>query len=158
MFFALTAVVAALFAQAALANPIAPAARPIGADRVDPSIATDFPVVDITSVAPKPNITVGANGVHTDVAQADFPASLLLFSGFSCSGTVDSINLASVPFDQCFFAPILFNSAAVSQPSNSGLDFAVLVGPDGCASFAQLPAVNTCFNLNGGPFGDFAIE
>ena len=93
-------------------------------------------------------------------AAASSSATLLLCEQRAC-GSCLAFDLLSAPHDVCL-APSVprdfrFSSVAISQPSNEGLPFGVLVGPPGCASFAQIPTVNECFNVNGGPFTDFAL-
>ncbi|RPD53656.1 hypothetical protein L227DRAFT_481056, partial [Lentinus tigrinus ALCF2SS1-6] len=123
-------------------------------------IAAKFPVHELgsASVAAHSNSTLAsASGVHSDAADAIFPATLLLCPSFNCASCF-SFDLSTLPIDQCLIdLSSSFESVAISQPSNEGLPFAVLVGPPGCASFAQIPLVNECFNVNGGPFTDFAI-
>ena len=76
----------------------------------------------------------------------------------NCASCVD-FNLAIFGLPQPCLSDINgFNSVGISQPSAEGLPFAVLVGPPGCESFAQFPTVNECFNVNGGPWDQWALE
>ncbi|KAI0731039.1 hypothetical protein C8Q76DRAFT_347469 [Earliella scabrosa] len=115
------------------------------------SIVNTFPVVDVTSAAVRAkfnNGTLNARGPVTGPIPGDFPAYLILFSDFSCTGTAFSIDMSTVPFDTCINAPIFFNSVAILQPTDDGLSFAPTVGVPGCAKFFWVSATNICFNVN----------
>ncbi len=58
---------------------------------------------------------------------------------------------------EVWLGEVAFSSVVVTQQFNEALPYGVFVGPPGCASFAQIPTINTCFNLNGGPFTDFEL-
>ncbi|KAI0800287.1 hypothetical protein C8Q74DRAFT_402830 [Fomes fomentarius] len=153
MFFTTPALVAALFSLAVQASP-APAPDTVAPGTTTSTNPSDFPVANIGSLSPKPDVS----GVNTAVALAEFPATLLLFRNLQCSGQVTQVNLSATPANECFVSPSDFNSVAVSQPSNQGLPFGVGVGPSPCQQFAQIPRVNTCFNINGGPFSDYTVD
>ncbi|KAI0629110.1 hypothetical protein C8Q77DRAFT_305620 [Trametes polyzona] len=140
----------ALLAPAVHANPIA-SIPPLSA------AAAHFPISQLNITEARHSGTSPRGGIAVDTTQATFPANLLLCPSVNCLSCF-SINLANQPLDECFAAPGTFITAAISQPSNQGLPFGVLVGTSGCASVAQLPAVNECFNLNGpGAFDTFAF-
>ncbi|KAI0372685.1 hypothetical protein BV20DRAFT_39257 [Pilatotrama ljubarskyi] len=120
------------------------------------NVAASFPVVDITSAKAHPNITLGHGGIHADAAQAEFPATLLLCPTTSCISCF-GFDLSATPTNLCLAAGFSYSSVAINQPSNEGLPFGVFIGPPGCASFLQIPAVNTCYNINGGTFSDYAV-
>ncbi|CDO68195.1 hypothetical protein BN946_scf184938.g47 [Trametes cinnabarina] len=147
MRFTIFAVAAVAFGQAVFASPLTPETT---------DIAAKFPVFDLDKVQAHPNITLTQGGIHIDAAQAEFPATLLLCTTTSCISCF-GFDLSTLPTNECIASGINFQSAAISQPSNEGLPFGVFVGPGGCASFAQLPAVNTCYNVNPAPFSDYAI-
>ncbi|KAI0774797.1 hypothetical protein BD413DRAFT_472701 [Trametes elegans] len=140
----------ALFGQAALANPIAPETTSVG---------SLFPVSTLElSNAVHTNTTVPSTHGFPNalLARQEFPASLLLCPNSNCA-SCSVFNLASFVHNQCLSVGFQFFSAAISQPSNQGLPFAVDVFNFGCTNGVQLPAVNTCFNVNGVVFQDFAL-
>ncbi|KAH9945904.1 uncharacterized protein BXZ73DRAFT_95422 [Epithele typhae] len=153
--FSFTLVAAALVAYAHT--------NPIEASALDVTTAASFPRHDLTSpLGPRPtsaqNGTLPAasfQGPSTEVADAIFPAVLLLCSSFNCANCL-SYNLQTTTVDTCL-ATSAFSSVSISQPSNQGLPFAVYVGPSGCTNFAKIPVVNTCFNLVGGSFSNFLV-
>ena len=123
------------------------------------SVASSFPVSDLDAAQAKvkADTTLNTNGgLRIDITAADFPADLLLCESVNCANCFE-FDLSVLPHQTCLTANFDFVSVAISQPSNSGLDFGVFVGPPGCASFGQIPVVNECFNVNGGPFSDFAL-
>ena len=148
MLFALTALAVSLVLQDACASPVAPFAPTVESTHV--AVTTNFPHAELNSVAGVLNLTRSANGVHTDTTQAEFPASLVFFSGTQCTGTASSVDLSTLAHARCFPTPS-YNSLAIVQPSNEGLLFGVFVGPGTqCASLTQIPSVNTCFNTPSG--------
>ena len=143
---AISIIIAALTASAALANPISRAA----------TVSPNFPVSDRT--ISRANTTVHADvskvaqrialGRHAGLAaRQEFPADLLLCPSANCASCFE-VNLDGAVLDECETLGEAFISVAISQPGNVGLPFEVLVGPAGCAEFAQIPAVNECFNIN----------
>ncbi|RPD64089.1 hypothetical protein L226DRAFT_533400 [Lentinus tigrinus ALCF2SS1-7] len=158
MYFAIAAVALVALSQLAQATPLSPVAVSVKPAGEAVNFAAKFPVHDLGSIAAQPNVTLASSsGVHTDVADATFPATLLLCPSVSCLSCF-SFDLSTIPQNECLIdTSSTFSSVAISQPSNEGLPFEVLVGPTGCLSFAQIPAVNECFNVNNGPFTDFAI-
>lgn len=90
------------------------------------------------------------------------PATLLLCQNTVCGGCL-GFDLNAAPPDQCLVpsysqSTFPFNSVAISQPSDSGLPFGVLVSPGGCTKFSYIPTVNTCYGVPSGPFTEFAIN
>ncbi|KAH9935180.1 uncharacterized protein BXZ73DRAFT_100567 [Epithele typhae] len=163
--FSIVLITVALVA-AACANPL-PASEvsvhPL-ASASGVTTAASFPLHDLaSSLGPVPaSAAVGttpapffAKSPSADAVEATFPATLLLCPGTNCA-SCSGFDLSRIPVNVCF-ATSAFRSVAISQPSNSGLPFGVVVGPSGCSSFAQIPTVNQCFNVNGGPFSDFAL-
>ncbi|KAH9926270.1 uncharacterized protein BXZ73DRAFT_90946 [Epithele typhae] len=163
--FSIALITVALVA-AACANPLPASEASVHplASASGVTTAASFPLHDLaSSLGPLPaSALVGttpapffAKSPTADAAEATFPATLLLCPGVNCASCF-GFDLSTLPVDVCLTTSS-FNSVAISQPSNEGLPFGVLVGPPGCASFAQIPTVNQCFNVNGGPFVDFAI-
>ena len=161
MFFAIGTIALVAFIQVAHGNPLSPIAASAKPDAAAVTTAASFPVHELAAAGTGiPNTlrtspAVAFPGLHSDAAQQTFPATLLLCPTASCASCF-SFDLSTLPVNQCL-STSPFTSVAISQPSNEGLPFAVLVGPAGCLSFAQIPTVNTCFNVNGGPFSDFAL-
>ncbi|KAI0351931.1 hypothetical protein OH77DRAFT_844212 [Trametes cingulata] len=147
MLFSFAIAAIAFFGQAVYASPLSAETT---------SVAASFPVLDITSAKAHPNITLGHGGIHADAAQAEFPATLLLCPTASCISCF-GFDLSVVPTNECLAAGLSYVSVAINQPSNEGLPFGVFIGPPGCASFLQIPAVNTCYNINGATFSDYAV-
>ena len=143
------ALVAALtilpFAQVAQATPIESSVTTNGAP-----LPKGFPVrtLDLTTLA---NITrtLTQGAIHGDTSDVTFnPATLFLCNDLSCSTVCQQILLSTALIDECV-PTTTFASAGIVQAANSGLPFPVLVGTPECASVAQLPAVNECFNFGG---------
>ena len=163
MFFTIAAAALVAFFQVAQATPLTSLTTTVKPVSNAVTIGAHFPVHElrigdsaIDSVQAKVTHP-SASGLHSDTADATFPATLLLCPSTNCASCF-SFDLSTLPVDECLFdSSSSFESVAISQPSNEGLPFAVLVGPTGCASFAQIPTVNECFNINGGPFADFAV-
>ncbi|RPD58804.1 hypothetical protein L226DRAFT_264597 [Lentinus tigrinus ALCF2SS1-7] len=91
-------------------------------------------------------------------AASQFPATLLLCQSNDCASCL-GFDLSSASHATCLDpagSTFVFQSAAISQESDSGLGFAVEVSPGGCASFSTLPRVNTCIPLSG-TFAEFAL-
>ena len=160
MFFAIAAAFVA-FIQVAHGTPLAPVSAAAQPNLAGVTTAASFPTQELALPGVAHTSTAGTSpavafpGIHSDAAQQTFPATLLLCPTANCASCF-AFDLSTFPLDECF-ATSSFTSVAISQPSNEGLPFAVLVGPAGCLSFAQIPTVNTCFNVNGGPFSDFAL-
>ncbi|KAI0718026.1 hypothetical protein C8T65DRAFT_639765 [Cerioporus squamosus] len=161
MYFAIAAVALAALSQVAQATPLSTVATKVEAFRQAVTIASKFPVHDLRvgSVAAQPNVTLPSDSLRSDVA-GGAGAILLLCPATNCLSCF-AFDLGSLPdaeANECLIdESSTFVSAAISQASNAGLPFEVLVGPSGCLSFAQIPAVNQCFNLSPAPFADFAI-
>ena len=102
----------------------------------------------------------GTTGTHDGTihgrAHAANPATLLLCPNTNCA-SCSGFALSSFPLDECFLTNVDALSVAISQPGGGGLPFEVTVGTPECASLAQIPTVNECFNVNGGPFTNFAL-
>ncbi|KAM5544327.1 hypothetical protein V8D89_001987 [Ganoderma adspersum] len=151
MFVALAAIVLAAVAQVAHTTPTTSPTKPT---KTDVTIAAGFPIrtLDI--------IRNGTTGTHdstiTSRSAAANPATLLLCPSTNCA-TCSGFDLSSFPVDECFLTNVAALSVAISQPAGGGLPFAVAVGTPECASLAQIPTVNECFNVNGGPFTNFAL-
>lgn len=121
------------------------------------TLAASFPVSELTAESGvHSNTTLAGRALHGLAARQEFPANLLLCPASNCASCL-SFTTQGQAENICFNPGFVFNSAAISQPSNQGLPFAVLVGTPGCASLVQLPAVNECFNLNGATFDTFAF-
>ncbi|KAM5544329.1 hypothetical protein V8D89_001989 [Ganoderma adspersum] len=141
-----------LFAQGAQATPVASS---VATTTNGAPLLKGFPVrtVDLTALA---NIT-RALSVHSDTSDATFnPATLFLCNDLSCSTICQQIPLSMALIDECV-PTTLFASAGIVQAANSGLPFPVLVGTPECASVAQLPAVNECFNFGGTELSNYDI-
>lgn len=151
MFFATFTALALALAGAVSAKPTIASHGALGTPKAtDVSVAGVFPAFNIDDVQSKANANTTFNlsgGLSIDAVAADFPATLLLCQATGCASCF-AFDLSTLPHQTCLTSNFNFVSAAISQPSNSGLDFGVFVGPPGCATFGQLPAVNTCFNLN----------
>ncbi|KAL7280910.1 hypothetical protein ACG7TL_005854 [Trametes sanguinea] len=150
MFTAFTIVALTFFAGAATASPLAHSSSvPLGALT---NAAASLPVVDLGSIAAKANTTLSATheGIHTDLAQAIYPATLLLCPLGSCISCFP-LDMSIIPPNTCL-AEQISNIASVSiiQPSNAGLPYGVFVGGGDCSIFEAIPTVNTCFNINMG--------
>ncbi|OJT08608.1 hypothetical protein TRAPUB_535 [Trametes pubescens] len=120
------------------------------------TLAASFPISELRLESGVHSNTTLAGHVQGLVARQEFPANLLLCPTLNCASCLSFTTQAQAE-NTCFNAGFVFDSAAISQPSNQGLPFAVLVGTPGCAALAQIPTVNECFNLNGGPFTTFAF-
>ncbi|KAI0703958.1 hypothetical protein C8Q76DRAFT_631777 [Earliella scabrosa] len=132
--------------------PLAVRATPLFADAA--FVVSKFPVSDIVLTPTPGNLTLEALGLHSN---ATVPSVLITCTEANCGGNCDFTGLPTA-FNTCEGLPV-FNSVAVSQQFNEALAYGVFVGPSGCASFAhwQIPAINTCFNINGGPIQVFEI-
>ncbi|KAH9927940.1 uncharacterized protein BXZ73DRAFT_102448 [Epithele typhae] len=136
MFSILRLTLLATLATSALATPIAPSTSlPLPLSRTVLSAAPHAPLLNASSRVPA-----------ALAVRQEFPAQLFLCSIANCATCFVPIDLSEFAADVCHAAPS-FVSAGVVQPSGAGLPFAVLVGPPGCAEFAQIPEVNECFNL-----------
>ncbi|KAI9061452.1 hypothetical protein FKP32DRAFT_1526452, partial [Trametes sanguinea] len=93
----------------------------------------------------------GAAPPSSLAARQEFPATLLTCTSTNCAAGCTSWTLADRGDGNCFFAG-QFVSVAIEQPSNQGLPFSVDIAPANCENWLAIPAVNTCFNINGGPF------
>ncbi|KAI0741716.1 hypothetical protein C8Q80DRAFT_151361 [Daedaleopsis nitida] len=159
MLFVVAAVALAALSQVAGAMPMTSSStvvKPLVGGMTD--MGAKFPVHDLASFGRVTNTTSGAHGgVHVDAAEAIYPATLLLCPAFSCTSCF-AFDLSTIPIDECLVdLSSSFNSVAVAQPSNEGLPYAVTVGTAGCATLVGISVVNECFNVNGGPFVDFAL-
>ena len=160
MYFAIVAVTVAALSQLAQTTPLSSDAARVKLAGAAIAPAAHFPVRDLDSAVAEPHITSPSeSGVRIEAVNATFPATLLLCSAANCLSGCFSFDLSTIPVNECLIdESSTFQSLAISQPSNAGLPFSVFVGPPGCFSFAQIPAVNTCFNANNGPFDDFFVE
>ncbi|KAI0645954.1 hypothetical protein C8Q79DRAFT_1010836 [Trametes meyenii] len=127
-----------LFAQAIYAAP----RLSLDAHPAPTAVAT----ANLTTLGAHTKTTLpGPGTIHTNIAEADFPAFLDLCFFQQCQSCV-SIDLSMTPADECI-ATSLYHTAFIQQTSNSGLDFAVFAAMTDCDELAQLTAVNTCFSL-----------
>ncbi|KAI0644244.1 hypothetical protein C8Q79DRAFT_136165 [Trametes meyenii] len=156
MRFGFTAFILGLLSSGSYATP-----PPIHAEPVH--FGGKFPVYDLGAhdIEVHPNATVplpGTSKVHALDVPGEFPATLLLCPTVDCISCF-GIDMSIVPHNECFTNGITFQSITINQPSNAGLPFGVFAGPSGCFSFAQIPSVNTCFNVNasGSPFTDYSL-
>ncbi|KAI0665915.1 hypothetical protein C8Q78DRAFT_482234 [Trametes maxima] len=107
---------------------------------------TVFATANLTTPGALSKFTLpGPGTIHSDIAQADFPAFLDLCFFQECQSCV-SIDLSTTPANVCL-ATSLYHTASIQQTSNTGLDFAVFAAMTDCDELAQLTAVNTCFSL-----------
>ncbi|KAI0666828.1 hypothetical protein C8Q78DRAFT_424401 [Trametes maxima] len=146
MRFTLTILLAIACGQTVRAGPLS----------TDTNTLTRAPVADLNVFGIHSNVTLGRGNIHSGVAGATFPADLLVCAEANCAGACDAFDLSKIPEDVCLGTSQFF-SAGISQPSDSGLPFAVTVGTLGCDSLVQIPTVNTCFNLNGASFATFEL-
>ncbi|KAI0741762.1 hypothetical protein C8Q80DRAFT_1123571 [Daedaleopsis nitida] len=130
----------ATFSQAVSASPLT---------LVD--AASTLPVSDVRLVPANVNITFDTHGIHSD---ATVPSIIMACAAANC------VSCSNIPlptmFNTCLGLPSAI-SVAVTQQFNEALPYGVFVGPRGCTSFAQIPAINTCFNVINGPFTDFEV-
>ncbi|CDO70131.1 hypothetical protein BN946_scf184783.g15 [Trametes cinnabarina] len=129
-------------------------AGPLSSNKVGVVVPGTFPIVDLTSVKGTPNVTLSGKDAKPDVVQQDPPATLFLCRDRNCVDC-EGIDLATVPERQCLTLDLLYNSAIISEPSNSGLSFEVYIAPPGCNPLYQLPAVNICY-FTPAPFDSYA--
>ncbi|PIL25373.1 hypothetical protein GSI_13263 [Ganoderma sinense ZZ0214-1] len=165
MFVALAALVLAAVSQIAHASPTTFHTSPTS---LDVTIAAGFPIRTLDIIRDGTTGTHdgttgthdGTTGTHDGTIRgrspAANPATLLLCPSTNCA-TCSGFNLSSFPVDECFLTNVEALSVAISQPGGGGLPFEVTVGTAGCATLAEIPAVNECFNINGGPFTNFAL-
>ncbi|KAI1788180.1 hypothetical protein LXA43DRAFT_667247 [Ganoderma leucocontextum] len=148
------ALITLLFTQAARATPLASS---VTTTTNGAPLPKGFPVrtLDLATLA---NITRATQGVHSDTSDVTFnPATLFLCNDLSCSTICQQIPLNMALIDECVPTTV-FASAGIVQAANSGLPFPVLVGTPECASVAQLPAVNECFNFGGTELTNYDIK
>ncbi|KAH9888996.1 hypothetical protein C8Q73DRAFT_175524 [Cubamyces lactineus] len=153
MQYAFIALAIALFGQA-VANPI------VGSE-AEATVPASFPISDLTFGAIHTGTTLSQGGIHTDSAQQEFPASILLCRATNCVSCT-SFDLSTAPLNECLTPNPIFSfvSVAIVQSSNEGLPFETTVGTPGCSELLQIPTVNECFNINNGgsePFETFAL-
>jgi hypothetical protein len=126
------------------------------------SIARSIPVVDLANIdVTRQNVTLATKGSSTlrvDAAQAPFPATLLLCRTTGC-GSCTGFDISLFPHNTCLIANPAFGffSVFITQPSNEGFAFGVYAGPT-CPGLGLIPLVNTCFNVNGGPYQVFGAS
>lgn len=121
------------------------------------TLAASFPIRQLSASGVRPNNTLPSSDFRALAARQEFPATLLLCQLVNCQGCT-SFPIQGEIENTCIAPGFIYMSAAVSQPSNEGLqDVLCDVGTTGCASAATLPMVNECFNLSGGTFDEFAI-
>ncbi|KAI0333329.1 hypothetical protein GY45DRAFT_328902 [Cubamyces sp. BRFM 1775] len=151
-----TVVVLAILAFAVRANPLP-----------DAEAHTPFPVIatlDITSTPASPGHTLPGSTTpaseSTDgslvARQSIYPATLLTCASANCANCL-AWDLENRGDANCFFAG-QFVSVGISQPSNVGLPFSVDISPGNCVNWIAIPAVNTCYNINGAVFEQFGVD
>ncbi|KAL1943026.1 hypothetical protein VTO73DRAFT_4697 [Trametes versicolor] len=130
-------------------------ATPISLDAS--TLAASFPIRQLSASGVRPNSTLPSSEFRALAARQEFPATLLLCQLVNCQGCT-SFPIQGEIENTCIAPGFIFDSVAISQPSNEGLtDLLCDVGTTGCASAIALPAVNVCFSLSGGTFDEFAI-
>ncbi|KAI0668907.1 hypothetical protein C8Q78DRAFT_1043613 [Trametes maxima] len=102
------------------------------------------------------NTTLGHGGAGPNTVDDTDPVLNLCTSSDCVSTSCTGFNAAALVSDFCVARGSDFFSASISQESGAGLPFAVVVGTTNCAQVVQIPAVNECFNLEGGIFNSFA--
>ncbi|KAI0746448.1 hypothetical protein C8Q80DRAFT_1271346 [Daedaleopsis nitida] len=143
MSFALFALALAAFSQAAGASPLSTESA---------AIASKLPVSDVRLVPTGINVTFETHGIKSDAT--------VISSLFACN-TLNCASCSTIPLPQMFQTCLPMESSvsvAVVQQLGEALPYGVFVGPAGCTSFAQLPEINTCFNVNNGPFTDYFLN
>lgn len=121
------------------------------------TLAASFPIRQLSASGVRPNSTLPSSDFRALAARQEFPATLLLCQLVNCQGCT-SFPIQGEIENTCIAPGFIYTSAAVSQPSNEGLqDVLCDVGTTGCASAIALPMVNECFNLSGGTFDEYAL-
>ncbi|KAI0666829.1 hypothetical protein C8Q78DRAFT_424350 [Trametes maxima] len=123
-----------------------------------PLITTSsFPVATLNLSETHQNTTLGHHdSVHPNNTNAANPHPILVVCGTqNCASSCTQFDLAVIPVDICLPASQFF-SVAVTETGDPGFPFQAAVGTENCASIVNIPAVNTCFNVNGGVFNSFA--
>lgn len=147
MFFAAITILAIALVGAANAKPTIALHGAVSTPRgANVNVGGIFPASDLDAGQSKneADTTLNLSGdLSVDAVAADFPATLLLCQATNCGGCI-AFDLSTLPRGTCITTSFGFVSIAISQPSNSGLDFGVFVG----CILAELTVVNTCFNLN----------
>ncbi|KAI0644249.1 hypothetical protein C8Q79DRAFT_136774 [Trametes meyenii] len=118
------------------------------------ALASKFPVSSLDAFGIHSNTTLGRGSLRPDAATDPI---LIVCGAENCAESCTSFDLAVLPNDLCL--PALTNqfvSAGISNPTNAGLPFAVVVGTTNCVEVIQLPATNECFNLQGAVFNSYA--
>ncbi|KAH9888422.1 hypothetical protein C8Q73DRAFT_668317 [Cubamyces lactineus] len=108
--------------------------------------ATLIPSPDTNS----PFLVVAGLGVPT------YPANLFTCTQTNCVGCT-SWDLEGRNEGSCYFAG-QFISVTIQQPSNAGLPYSVDIAPGNCTDWLSIPTVNTCYNINGAVFEQFALD
>ncbi|OJT08607.1 hypothetical protein TRAPUB_534 [Trametes pubescens] len=122
------------------------------------TLAASFPVSELsTESGVRSNTTLAGRALHGLAARQEFPIDLLLCPAANCANC-STFPTEGLPKFTCFNADFTYKSASISQPSGEGFPFAIQAATPNCNSRAQLPGVNECFNLNGGPFNSFILE
>ncbi|KIJ31963.1 hypothetical protein M422DRAFT_783657 [Sphaerobolus stellatus SS14] len=106
------------------------------------------------AVPAAPVVTTGTTAHPGPTLHPDLPSplpsvpALIICSAQTCLGTCLEFALSSLPLDTCLTSNnFAFASALAFSPTGAGFAFGVFAALDGCATAAQLPTVNTCFNL-----------
>ena len=141
------------------ATPFATTATVVSTTVDAVSVFDGVPILELVkdSVTEHPNVTAGVDGIHASSVDAVTGATLNLCRASNC-GSCTGYNLDIQQHNMCLTGSFSFSSVYISQPSNAGLPFAIGTGPFGCESFAQVPAVNTCYSTTGYTGYDFVIS
>ncbi|TFK85241.1 hypothetical protein K466DRAFT_198572 [Polyporus arcularius HHB13444] len=127
----------------------------------DGSLDWRVPVVnqDLVSAGAQGNVTIGTGGVHADVANSQYPATIYFCEGGQCGigAECKGFDLSIQPHQSCLTPGFEFYSIFIYQPSNEGLPYAIYTGPVGCSTYYQVPRVNTCYVTNGYTGWDFQL-
>ncbi|KAI0657717.1 hypothetical protein C8Q70DRAFT_260790 [Cubamyces menziesii] len=153
-----TVAVLAFLAVATHANPL----PNTDAHTPFPNAHTPFPFIatlDVASTPASPGLTLPGSATSDSslvARQAIYPATLLTCSEANCENCL-SWDLENRGEANCFLAGE-FVSVGISQPSNAGFPFSVDISPGNCVDWIAIPAVNTCYNINGGAFEQFGVN
>ena len=141
------------------ATPLATATTAVSTSLDAVNVADGLPILELVkdSVTEHPNVTAGVNGIHASSVDAATGSTLYLCGTTNCASCT-GYNLDFQQHNMCLTGNFYFSSIYIYQPSGAGLPFAVGTGPFGCKSFAQVPAVNTCYSTTGYTGYDFVLS
>lgn len=141
---------AVLLVQTAIATPVSTEVSTVVGPL--PLAELDTSSRESPSVALPPGSLRPSVGPHPD--EIDIVLLLCRLSGCQDCNLVDLMGLNA---ETCFAQNFQFVSAAVIQPNADSLPFNTTVCTAGCTQCLALPAINTCFNVAGSVFQDFAL-